>query len=175
MAQWASAFTESALHVSKTVGDLAGPGLFAALMGISRVLYGRYGEKWELTAFMSVSGILCLGCYLLAALAGLPALGLAGCALCGFSVGIMWPGSISISAKAMPTGGTALFALLALAGDLGGSVGPALVGAVSQVTGGGLKSGLLGGMIFPVILTITVLTLRHDRNNRKSDPNMDRQ
>lgn len=159
MAQWASAFTESALHVSKTVGDLAGPGLFAALMGISRVIYGKFGKKWELTVFMCFSGILCIACYLLAALADVPLLGLVGCAVCGFSVGIMWPGSISISAKTMPAGGTALFAMLALAGDLGGSVGPALVGAVSQTAGDDLKAGILCSIIFPVILTVSVAFL----------------
>ena len=117
-----------------------------------------YGDTVKVGA-----GILCVACYLLAVFAGLPALGLLGCALCGFSVGIMWPGSISISAKAMPTGGTALFALLALAGDLGGSLGPALVGAVSQAAGDKLQYGLLGGMIFPVVLTLSVLLLRRKR------------
>lgn len=160
MAQWASAFAESALHVSKTVGDLMGPGLFAVFMGISRVFYGKYGEKYELTVFMVFSGILCVGCYLLAALASLPMLGLIGCAVCGFSVGIMWPGSISISASALPTGGTALFALLALAGDLGGSIGPAIVGAVSQQAGDDLHKGVLAGILFPIVLVVSVLSLR---------------
>lgn len=160
MAQWASAFTESALHVSKTVGDLAGPGCFAVLMGVSRVIYGKYGEKIELKGFMVASGALCLLCYLLAGLSGSPLLGLIGCALCGFSVGIMWPGSISISAKAMPLGGTALFALLALAGDLGGSVGPGLIGVISQNAGDDLRAGILAGAGFPIILILCVIQLR---------------
>ncbi len=160
MAQWASAFAESALHVSKTVGDLAGPCGFAVCMGISRVLYGKFGEKGDLTIFMAASGILCLCCYLLSGFASIPVLGLVGCALCGFSVGIMWPGSISISSRVLPKGGTALFALLALAGDLGGSVGPAIVGTVSQRSGDNIQSGVLAGMGFPVVLVLCVLIVR---------------
>lgn len=164
IAQWASAFAESALHVSKTVGDLAGPCGFAVCMGISRVLYGKFGEKVDLTVFMIFSGVLCLVCYLLAALASLPILGLIGCAACGFSVGIMWPGSISISSKVMPNGGTAMFALLALAGDLGGSVGPAIVGNVSQMAGDNLQAGLLAGIGFPICLVVCVLIIRSRKN-----------
>ncbi len=160
MAQWASAFAESALHVSKTVGDLAGPCGFAVCMGISRTLYGRFGEKVDLSGFMIFSGVLCLGCYLLAGLAGIPVMGLIGCALCGFSVGIMWPGSISMSSKAIPKGGTAMFALLALAGDLGGSVGPAIVGNVSQAAGDNLRTGVLAGIGFPIGLVLCVLAIR---------------
>lgn len=160
MAQWASAFAESALHVSKTVGDLAGPCGFAICMGISRVLYGKYGEKVDLTVFMAGSGILCLVCYLIAGLSALPILGLVGCALCGFSVGIMWPGSISISSRILPKGGTAMFALLALAGDLGGALGPAIVGNVSQNAGDNLKAGVLAGIGFPIVLVICVLSVR---------------
>ncbi len=160
MAQWASAFAESALHVSKTVGDLAGPCGFAVCMGISRVLYGKYGQKVDLSLFMMGSGILCLGCYLLASLAAMPALGLIGCALCGFSVGIMWPGSISISSRILPKGGTAMFALLALAGDLGGALGPAIVGNVSQKAGENIQAGVLAGIGFPIVLVICVLTVR---------------
>lgn len=160
MAQWASAFAESALHVSKAVGDLAGPCGFALFMGISRTLYGRFGEKVDLTLFMAASGILCLACYLLAGLAGIPLLGLIGCAICGFSVGIMWPGSISISSGILPSGGTAMFAFLALAGDLGGSLGPAIVGNVSQRFGENLQAGVLAGIGFPIILVLSVLILR---------------
>ena len=160
MAQWASAFAESALHVSKTVGDLAGPCGFAICMGISRVLYGKYGEKIDLTTFMACSGVLCLLCYLVAGLSSLPVLGLIGCALCGFTVGIMWPGSISISSKVLPKGGTAMFALLALAGDLGGAVGPAIIGNVSQRAGENLQAGVLAGIGFPIVLVVCVLVAR---------------
>ena len=160
MAQWASAFVESSFGLSKAAGDLLGPCGFAVFMGIARVWYGKYGEKVNLTSFMILSGVLCLCSYLLAAFAGWPAMGLAGCMLCGFSVGIMWPGSISISSSRLPKGGTALFALLALAGDLGGAVGPAIVGNVSHVMGESIKSGILAGVIFPIVLVISVLAVR---------------
>ena len=161
MAQWASAFTESALGVSKTVGDLAGPCLFAMLMGISRVLYGKFSEKLDLTKVMLVCGMMCAGCYLLASLSALPILGLAGCALCGFAVGIMWPGSISISSQKCPGGGTAMFAFLALAGDFGAMVSPALVGSLSELAGGNLKTGLLAATFFPVVLVVGLLILKN--------------
>ena len=160
MAQWASAFTESALGVSKTVGDLAGPCLFSVLMGISRAVYGAKSEKLDLVRTMLCCGLLCFLCYLLASLAASPVLGLAGCALCGISVGIMWPGSLRISSQKCPKGGTAMFALLALAGDLGGSAGPALVGGVSGAAGGDLKTGLLAATVFPVLLTVSLLILK---------------
>lgn len=160
MAQWASAFTESALGVSKTVGDLAGPCLFAMFMGISRMLYGRFGERLDLTKVMFGCGMMCAGCYLLAALSTIPILALAGCALCGLAVGIMWPGSISISSKSCPRGGTAMFAFLALAGDLGAMISPSMVGTVSDMTGGNLKMGLAAATVFPVILVVGLLALK---------------
>jgi len=160
MAQWASAFAESALGLSKSVGDLAGPCLFAITMGLSRVLYGKFGEKLELTRFMLGSGVLCVMCYLLAGLSTSPVLGLFGCILCGFSVGIMWPGTISITAPRMPRGGTALFALLAMAGDMGGAFGPSLVGFCSQQAGDNLQVGLLTGCVFPLVLLASILLLR---------------
>lgn len=160
MAQWASAFAESALHVSKTAGDLIGPCGFAVCMGCSRVLYGKYSEKVDLTMFMTASGFLCFGCYLLAGLSGIPVFGLIGCALCGFSVGIMWPGSISISSRILPKGGTALFAMLALAGDLGGTIGPSVAGTVSQHFGNDLQAGVLAGFFFPLLLVVCVLLLK---------------
>ena len=164
MAQWASAFTESAIGVSKTVGDLAGPCLFAMFMGISRVLYGKFSEKFDLTKVMLVCGILCAGCYLLASLSTLPILGLAGCALCGLAVGIMWPGSISISSQKCPRGGTAMFAFLALAGDLGAMVSPTMVGSLSEMAGGNLKTGLLAATIFPIVLVLGLLILKKNVN-----------
>lgn len=159
MAQWASAFTESAIGVSKTVGDLAGPCLFAMFMGISRMLYGKFSEKLDLSKVMLVCGIMCAGCYLLASLSALPILGLAGCALCGLAVGIMWPGSISISSQKCPRGGTAMFAFLALAGDLGATVSPAMVGSISELAGGNLKTGLLAATVFPVVLVFILLII----------------
>lgn len=167
MAQWASAFTESALGVSKTIGDIAGPGCFAIFMGVSRVLYGKYGRKINLKKFMMLSGVLCLFCYLLAGLSRQPLLGLAGCALCGFSVAIMWPGSISISSQTLPLGGTAMFALLALFGDLGGAVGPSIVGSISQSTGDNLQMGVLSGICFPVVLMFCVSCLTRLEHSAK--------
>ena len=166
MAQWASAFTEAALGFSKTVGDLIGPCLFAVTMGICRVIYGKFGPKMDLTKFMIGSGVLCLCCYLLACLSSSPVLGLVGCVCCGFSVGIMWPGTISITSPRIPTGGTALFALLAMAGDLGGAFGPSLVGTVTQQAGDNLQTGMLAGSIFPLVLIIALVLL-----NRKAKEN----
>lgn len=160
MAQWASAYAEAAIGLSKTMGDLAGPCLFAAAMGISRVLYGKYGEGIALTGFMLGSGLLCLVCYLMASLSGNPVIGLVGCIVCGFSVGILWPGTISISSGRMPYGGTAMFALLAMAGDLGGAFGPSLAGTVSQRFGDNLQKGMLAGSVFPLVLVVCVLLLR---------------
>ncbi len=159
MAQWASAYAEAALGLSKTVGDFMGPCMFAVTMGISRVIYGRFGEKLNLIRFMIGSGALCVICYLLASLSSNPVMGLIGCVLCGFSVGIMWPGTISISSKKFPTGGTAMFALLAMAGDLGGSIGPAVVGRVTQYAGDNIRVGMGVGLIFPVVLIIMLIIL----------------
>ena len=131
MDQWASAFAESALGLTKSVGDLAGPCLFAITMGIARVLYGKFGDKIDLTKFMQVSGVLCVLSYLFVGLSAMPSLGLIGCIICGFSVGIMWPGSISITVPRILKGGTALFALLAVAGDMGGALDPSMVGYFS--------------------------------------------
>ena len=160
MFQWASAFTESALGVTKAVGDLAGPCLFAVLMGIARVYYGRMSEKLDLTGTMLGCGALCLFCYLMAALSSAPVFGLMGCALCGLSVGIMWPGTLSLSAQKCPKGGTAMFALLALAGDLGASVGPSSVGNIASLVNGNLKYGLLLGAIFPALLVVGLVVLK---------------
>ena len=159
MAQWASAYTEAALGFSKSVGDLIGPCMFAVTMGVSRVIYGKYGAKINLNRYMIASGILCLCCYLLASLSSSPVLGLIGCIFCGFSVGIMWPGTISITSPRLPQGGTALFAFLAMAGDLGGAFGPSLVGTVSQQAGDSLQSGMLAGSVFPLVLIVSLLLL----------------
>lgn len=157
MAQWASAYAEAALGLSKTMGDLLGPCLFAVAMGICRMLYGKYGEKVNLSKFMLGSGLLCVVCYIFASLFSNPVIGLIGCILCGFSVGIMWPGTLSISSKKFPAGGTAMFALLAMAGDLGGSIGPGIVGRVTQVAGDNIRTGMTVGLVFPVVLVIGLI------------------
>ncbi len=160
MTQWTSAFTESAIGISKTIGDLLGPCLFAMFMGISRMLYGKFSEKLNLTKTMLICSIVCAACYLLASLSTQPILGLAGCTLCGLAVGIMWPGTISISSQKCPRGGTAMFAFLALAGDLGAAVSPTMVGSISEIAGGNLKTGLFTATIFPVILVCGLLILK---------------
>ena len=169
MAQWASAYAEAALGLTKTVGDLLGPCLFAVTMGISRVIYGKYGEKLNLTGFMLISGTLCVICYLMASFSVNPLIGLIGCIICGFSVGIMWPGTISISSKKFPTGGTAMFALLAMAGDLGGSIGPAIVGRVTQFAGDDIRIGMRFGLVFPVVLIIMLILMSRFSSKSKSD------
>lgn len=156
MAQWASAYVEAALGFPKAVGDIAGPCLFAVAMGLSRAIYGKFGEKIELTGFMLASGVLCLGCYLAAALCAVPLIGLLGCIVCGFSVGILWPGTISVASRALPQGGTALFGLLAMGGDIGASVAPGLVGAVTQWADNNMKAGMLAGCLFPVIIILAI-------------------
>lgn len=160
MAQWASAFVESGIGLSKTFCDLAGPCMFAITMGICRVFYGKFGDKVNLENFMIGSGVLCLICYILASLFKNPIVALIGCIFCGFSVAIMWPGTLSISSKRIPTGGTAMFALLAMAGDLGGSIGPSTVGMISQKAGDNLQYGLFFGGIFPVVLVIFLIILK---------------
>jgi len=159
VSQWASAFAEKGLGVSKTLGDLLGPMLFAILMGTSRVLYARFSEKVPLEKFMLFSGFLCLGSFLVIALAPWPVVGLLGCGVAGFSVGIFWPGGLSMGTKKVPLGGTALFALLACAGDMGCMLGPTAVGTLSDLFGGSLKTGFLLSAIFPVgmILAISIL------------------
>lgn len=160
MAQWASAFTESALGVTKAVGDLAGPCLFAVCMGIARVLYVKISRWANLSSAMLVCGVLCVACYLVASLAASPIAGLLGCALCGAAVGMMWPGSISISMQKCPAGGTAMFAFLALAGDLGATISPAMVGGIAQAADGNLKAGLLTATVFPLLLIAVLVLLK---------------
>lgn len=169
MAQWASAFVESGLGFSKTICDLAGPCLFAITMGISRVFYGKFGEKVNLSSFMIGSGLLCLVCYVLASLSKNPFIALLGCIFCGFSVGIMWPGTLSISSKKIPTGGTAMFALLAMAGDLGGSIGPSAVGMISQKAGDNLQYGLMYGAVFPILLVVFLIILKTSGNKKPEE------
>ena len=154
ISQWASAFAEAGLGVTKTIGDLAGPCAFAVLMGISRVFFAKYSEKLDLKNYMLICAGLCLISYLLASLSTSPIIGLLGCALCGFAVGIMWPGTYSLSAAGIKGGSTSMFALLALAGDLGCFAGPSVVGAVTGAAGGNMKMGILAAAIFPVIMII---------------------
>ena len=163
MAQWASSFAEGGLHVSKTAGDLLGPCMFALLQGIARASYAKFSGRIPLRRYMVFCGVLCAGSYVLAALAGSPPVALIGCGICGFSVGIMWPGTFSMSSGLCPRGGTAMFALLALAGDMGGACGPLMIGFAAGC-GGDLKRGILAGAIFPALLAAGLLPAggRHD-------------
>ena len=158
VSQWASTFAEKGLHIQKTVGDLVGPMMFSVLMGLSRLIYGKYGEKLKLDRFMKGSCVLCVASYLCISLVPVPIVGLIGCAICGFSVGIMWPGTFSKASAAIKRGGTVLFAMLALAGDLGCSGGPTLVGFVSSAFSGNLRLGILTAIVFPVLLLAGLCT-----------------
>ena len=160
VSQWASTFAEQGLQVTKTLGDLLGPTSFAALMGLSRALYGKFGDRMDLDKFMAGSTVLCMASYLLIGLTHQAWLGLLGCGLCGFAVGIMWPGTFSMAAKALRGGGTALFALLALAGDLGCSGGPTLVGFVTGALNDQLRLGILAGIVFPALLLVGLFTCK---------------
>ena len=152
VSQWASTFAEQGLHISKTLGDLAGPMAFAILMGTARAFYGKHGDRIDLDRFMKASCLLCVAAYLAISLVPIPVVSLAACAICGLSVGIMWPGTFSKASATLPKGGTALFALLALGGDIGCSGGPTLVGLVSSHANDNLKAGILAAIIFPILL-----------------------
>ena len=167
VSQWASTFAEKGLGISKTAGDLAGPMAFAILMGSARAFYGRYGDRIDLNRFMIGSSLLCILSYLCISLSPSPVISLIGCAVCGLSVGIMWPGSFSKASASLPRGGTAMFALLALGGDVGCSGGPTLVGMVSSALGDDLKRGILAGIIFPLLLLTGVLLVKKSGSVKK--------
>lgn len=163
VSQWASAFAEAALHVSKSIGDLAGPCAFACFMGTARIVSAKYSEKMSLERIMVFSGGLCIVSYLLISLSPWPVLSLFGCALCGFSVGSLWPSTFSLAVKKIPGGGTAMFAFFALAGDVGCGGGPLLVGRISGIMSDNLRAGILAALIFPVLMILGVLAVKKDR------------
>jgi fucose permease len=152
MSQWSSAFAEAGLGVSKVVGDLAGPASFAAMMGISRILYARFGERVDLRALIHWSATLCVITYVLTALAPIPGISLLACALTGLTVGIMAPGLMSLGAQKIPNGGTPMFSLFSLSQDIGGTLGPLMVGAIAGAFGDSLHIGLLFAAIFPLVM-----------------------
>ncbi len=160
VSQWTSTFAESGLQVSKTLGDLCGPMFFAILMGTARALYGKYGARIDLIRAMKLSAGLCVVSYLVISLSPWPMLSLLGCGVCGFSVGILWPGTFSMTARLLPRGGTLLFALLALGGDIGCSAGPTVVGMLSSLAGGDLHTGILAAVGFPVVMLLGSCALR---------------
>lgn len=159
VSQWASAFAEMGLGVSKTMGDLAGPMFFAVMMGFSRLLYGKFSEKIEIRKTILASGILCVCSYLIISLSPWPAVSLLGCGICGFSVGVLWPGVFSISSVSIPKGATVMFAYLALAGDLGCSLGPTVAGRAAGLAGDDLKIGILASVIFPIVLILGIIKI----------------
>lgn len=164
VSQWASTFAELGLGISKTIGDLVGPMAFSILMGTARLIYGKYGERFDLDRFMKYSTLLCIASYLLIAFVPIPAVELIGCAVCGFSVGIMWPGTFSKASASLRRGGTVLFALLALAGDLGCSGGPTLVGFVSSAAQNNLRVGIGVAIVFPVLLFAALVVMRRKKS-----------
>ena len=166
MAQWTSAFAEASLGVDKAIGDLAGPCSFAFCMGLGRLWYGKKGQNLNLLSYMKASGALCFAAYLIASLSSIPLVSFVGCMISGLAVGIMWPGSISLTSARIPGGGTALFALLALAGDMGGTLGPSLVGLCTKSSENDIQSGILAASVFPVILVVSLLCIRGKRNCR---------
>lgn len=168
VSQWASTFAERGLGVGKTIGDLAGSMTFAILMGSARAFYGKFGDRINLDKFMIGSGVLCIASYLCISLSPSPFLSLVGCGVCGLSVGIMWPGSFSKASAAIRNGGTAMFALLALAGDLGCSGGPSLVGYISSIASDNLKKGILAAIIFPFLLIVGILLLKKPKASAKN-------
>ena len=173
ISQWASGFAESALGVTKAVGDIAGPCAFAFLMGIARLVFAKLSERVKLEPMLLASGLLCAGSYLIIALSNNAALSLVGCGLCGFAVGALWPGTFSLSAGGIKGGGTMMFAFLALAGDVGCTVGPTLVGLVADSAGGNLQTGLSFGIIFPVIMCVGIIVLMlitRKKYNKTAEP-----
>lgn len=160
VSQWTSAFTETALGISKSVSDIAGPMIFAVFMGISRTVYGKFGEKIDLEKMMLASTALALLAYLMIGLTNYPAIGLVGIALTGFAVGILWPGTYSRAAREIKGGGTAMFAFLAMAGDIGCTLGPTIAGDVASAAGDDLSVGILFAAVFPLILLVTLLGMR---------------
>jgi MFS family permease len=161
MVQWSSFFAEESLKISKTVGDLLGPCMFALLMGTSRAVYGAFGDHFPLQKVLVIAGLVCVGSYLLAVFSPLPILSLIGCGFCGLSVGLMWPGVFNLCAKYCTNGGTAMFAFLAVAGDLGCSAGPSAVSSAASAFDGQIRAGLLFGTIFPLILAVGVYMLKN--------------
>jgi len=172
ISQWASAFAEAGLGVSQTVGDLAGPSLFAITMGTSRVVYSKISEKIDLNRYMTGCAVLCIVAYSVASFSGNPVISLLGCAMCGFSVGVMWPGSFSLASEKFPKGGTAMFAFLALAGDFGCSFGPTVVGFATSVLNDDLKKGIFAAIVFPVMLIIALWVMKKSKTQKLDNINV---
>lgn len=165
MSQWASTFAETGLNVSKAAGDLAGPMAFAILMGSGRIVFGKLSSRISIEKYLVLSAVLCILSYLTACLSPSPVIALIGCGVCGFAVSAMWPATISLTTKAMPSASTAMFAFLAVAGDIGCTAGPTLIGYITNALGGELKKGLIFSCAFPVIILISLISLRKVKKN----------
>lgn len=188
MSQWSSLFAEKGLEVPKMVGDLLGPCLFAILMGIGRTIYGIWGNRIQLTKALSLSGVLCVICYGITIFSKNPFVSLLGCAVCGLSVSLMWPGTFSLTAKAFPVGGTAMFGIMAIFGDVGAAIGPWSAGVISDIAQKsqtlleasnsvapeqmGLKIGLLAAIIFPIVMVLGTLLFKHTTKNNSEAENL---
>ena len=156
MIQWASSFIEAGLGINKTVGDLLGPFAFAIFMGATRLSYALMSKRIKLSIFIAVSAAMCTLLYVGVALSPFALLSLVCCALCGMSVAVMWPGTYSLATENIRFGGVRMFALLALAGDLGCVVGPSAVGVIADAFGGDLRLSFLVSAIFPMIILLLV-------------------
>lgn len=165
--QWASAFAEKGLNVSKATGDLLGPCAFAILMGLARIFHGKFSEKINLIKFILASSVLCTISYIIAALSPWPVFALVGCALCGLSVGIMWPGVYSLAAVNMPNISMRTYAVLALGGDIGCMLGPTVAGWFAGFFGDDLTPAFLLSCIYPVTMIIILLVFSKGWNSGK--------
>ena len=167
MSQWASMFAENELHITKAAGDILGPCMFAALMGLSRVIYSKFGKRADITKLILFSGIVCACSYLIAALSPYSYLSVAGCALCGLSVGVLWPGTLSLAAADYPQGGTPMFGFLAFGGDIGCLIGPGLVTVVASLSGDSIKTGILSAAVFPIVMTLIAAVMLAERKRAR--------
>ncbi len=167
ISQWASALAETGLGVSKVVADLAGPCLFALCMGVGRVLHVKLSDKIKIEKYLLVSAVLCIVGYGLVVLPNNAAVNLLGCGICGFAVAVMWPGSLSLAAQRMPLGGTAMFGLLAVGGDIGCTLGPTMTGFLSGQFDDNLKVGIAAAAVFPIALVLAVLVLKKIPNQQQ--------
>lgn len=163
MAEWASVFAQNALGVSQIAGDLAGPCAFSLFMGLGRLLYAAFSEKISYRSTVIVLGLCCAVCYYIAAFASIPIFALAACALCGFTVSILWPGTISAGAVAFPRGDAVMFSVFAMCGDIGCCIGPWLLGVVAEHFT--LNIGFAVSSFFPLLMVaLAIFFIKEQRS-----------
>ena len=163
--QWASYFAEIGLNLPKVTGDLIGPCMFGVLSGMARLWFGKYGNKKNLSGALVISGMLCTGCYICIVFSPVPLISVIACGVCGLATGLMWPGTLSLTSQILPKGGTAMFGLLAMAGDLGISCGTWLTGTLGELYN--LKFGFTVSLIFPIILLIGLFVIFKNRDHNQ--------